>query len=166
MSITDELREWAHARFAGGFSDAMEREVDEIADRIDAEHKAKVDEAYENGKRDERADWLDETDGGYIKLPVDADGVPIRIGDTVKLGDGTFEVRRLELYDMDSWDVLDRFGEPFSPFYMHHVQPDSWERIIQDALTVGWHNGNWNEVASADIHDRLVERCRRLAGEA
>lgn len=38
MSITDELREWAHARFAGGFSDAMEREVDEIADRIDAEH--------------------------------------------------------------------------------------------------------------------------------
>ncbi len=39
MSITDELREWAHARFVGLLSSEWEREVDEIADRIDEQHR-------------------------------------------------------------------------------------------------------------------------------
>ncbi len=66
--ITDELREWAHARFAGGFSDVMEREVDEIADRIDEQHRkalekvaAMVDEPDEIERRVKALEHL--TDG-------------------------------------------------------------------------------------------------------
>lgn len=67
MSITDELREWAHARFSGGFSDAMEREVDEIADRIDEHHRkalekvaAMVDEPDEIERRIKALEHLTE----------------------------------------------------------------------------------------------------------
>ena len=152
MSITNELRRWAYSTFAHTIFSNLEKKVDEIADRIDAEHEKAVTAAHSNGITKYGSVVARE----YVKLPVDADGVPIRLGDTVKLGDGTFEVRRLELYDMDSWDVFDRFGEPFSPFYMHHVQPDSWERIIEDAANLV--RGDNESVVE------LVERCRRLAG--
>ena len=65
--ITDELREWAHARFAGGFSDEMEREVDEIAERIDEQHRkalekvaAMVDEPDEIERRIKALEHLTE----------------------------------------------------------------------------------------------------------
>ena len=149
MSITDELRE-----YADGWRDrSCHERLLAIADRIDAEHEKAVTAARSNGITSYGSMVARE----YVKLPVDADGVPIRLGDKVKLGDGTFEVRRLELYDMDSWDVLDRFGETFSPFYMHHVQPDTWERIIEDAANLV--RGDNESVVE------LVERCRRLAGE-
>ena len=38
MSITDELREWGSR-----WEDAVAREVSEIADRIDAEHRAALE---------------------------------------------------------------------------------------------------------------------------
>lgn len=152
--ITDELRE-----YVGDLQNPKANRLRAIADRIDERYSVKVErlEKYRAA--------VDAMLKEYVKLPADADGVPIRVGDSVALGDGTFEVRRLELYDKDSWDVLDRFGEPFSPLNLRHVQPDSWERIIGDALTVGWPNDSWSEVASDGVHDRLVERCKRLAGE-
>lgn len=144
MSITDELRKIAaKTECASGRCEKLYRgDLDHAADRID--------------ERIERE---------YVKLPVDADGVPIRVGDYVETLIEAFkgERGRVECLTLteDGWCV-----DGDAPSTVRHVQPDSWERIIGDALTVGWHNGNWNEVASADIHDRLVERCRRLAGEA
>lgn len=151
MSITDELRVWGMGAHAAWKIDRTDLDcLHAIADLIDAEHKKAVERA--------RMDGMDATFGdGWVKLPVDADGVPIKLGDNVALGDGTFEVRRLELYDRDSWDVLDRFGEPFSPLNLRHVQPDSWERIMDDAEKLA--RGD-----NAAVME-LVERCRRLAGE-
>ena len=58
MSITSELREWADERFVGLLSSEWEREVDEIADRIDEQHRkalekvaAMVDEPDEMERR-------------------------------------------------------------------------------------------------------------------
>lgn len=155
MSITDELREWWVRKFPV-MDEKLHKDFTAIADRIDERHAKERIKVYDKGVHD--GIDADKDAMGYVKLPVDADGVPIRIGDTVKLGDGTFEVRRLELYDMDSWDVLDRFGEPFSPFYMRHVQPDTWEHIIEDAAKLA--RGDNDAVME------LVERCRRLAGDA
>jgi hypothetical protein len=87
MSITDELREWAKDNTmqdkvlttypaqhpVHGTVESLLR----IADRIDAEHKKDVERA--------RMDGIDATFGdGWVKLPVDADGVPIHIGDRVE----------------------------------------------------------------------------------
>ena len=77
MSITDELREWAH-----GFTDlyvSNERQLLAIADRIDEQHEKVRDKAYNEGVYD--GIDADKNAMGYIKLPVDADGVPIEIGD-------------------------------------------------------------------------------------
>lgn len=86
MSITDELREWAH-----GFNGPWKRNEEmllAIADRIDAEHEAKVSywqgASYKDGYDEGFAsadDWLGQhedamAEHGWVKLPVDADGVP------------------------------------------------------------------------------------------
>ena len=39
MSITNELRRWAYSTFAHTIFSNLEKKVDEIADRIDAEHR-------------------------------------------------------------------------------------------------------------------------------
>lgn len=162
MSITDELRAWNTGRLRPDHAGAL----DAIADRIDAKHKAKADEAYENGKRDERADWLDETDGGYIKLPVDADGVLIHVGDELdglRYEDGTVtgiqygtDGRTMIAVRPNGWDTS-TWRDPEE--YRHHAA-DSWERIIEDAQEYVTDDEPLYSVSE------LVERCRRLAGEA
>ena len=62
----------------------------EIADRIDAEHESACAEAYGNGVMSVPI-ALDES--AWVKLPVDADGEYIRIGDVMEWSDGeTFDV--------------------------------------------------------------------------
>ena len=75
MSITDELRAWFKDRMfmANGW-----QEIHDIADRIDAEHER----AMYNMRR-EFEEWKHTQDTCYVKLPKDADGVPIHIGDKV-----------------------------------------------------------------------------------
>ena len=43
MSITNELRRWAYSMFAHTIFSNLEKKVDEIADRIDAEHRAAIE---------------------------------------------------------------------------------------------------------------------------
>ena len=73
MSITDELREYATNGSLHYCSDYLA-----IADRIDAEHESACAEAYGNGVMSVPI-ALDES--AWVKLPVDADGVPIHVGD-------------------------------------------------------------------------------------
>lgn len=172
MSITDELRDCirtanrSYEDVRNPYNDREilyipEEELLAIADRIDAEHKAKVDEAYENGKRDECADWLDETDGGYIKLPVDADGVPIHVGDELTdEKDRPVKVRVLKLRENGWLFDSSRDGGGMLTTLFHHVKPDSWERIIEDAQEYVTDDEPLYSVSE------LVERCKRLAGEA
>ena len=89
MSITDELRKYADKVDAvyGKFSiSAMMRD---IADRIDERHERELREQYNDGFDEGFAsadDWDDDhadalAEHGWVKLPVDADGKVIRIGD-------------------------------------------------------------------------------------
>ena len=65
--ITDELHEWAHARFVGLLSTEWARELDGIADRIDEQHRralervaAMVDEPDEIERRVKALEHLTE----------------------------------------------------------------------------------------------------------
>ena len=70
-------------------------QAERIADRIDAEHEAKVSywqgASYKDGYDEGFAsadDWLAQNEDamaehGWVRLPVDADGVPIRVGDVM-----------------------------------------------------------------------------------
>lgn len=149
MSITDELREWAGRSL---YYKERRDELTAIADRIDAAHEKGVREL--NGYASDS-----------VLLPLDADGVRIRLGDKLEWASGeTFEVIGI--------------GDGGTLFYMEgdhaewtnaegkrHIKPDSWERIIRDAIAEGFERTDVS--APCDVgNDELVERCRKLAGEA
>lgn len=89
MSITDELRKYAR-EYKLTLNSSLE-----IADRIDAEHESACREAYSKGMK---SIWLpDPTE--YIRLPVDADGEYIHIGDKVTIyGRCVYEVDGIHFY--------------------------------------------------------------------
>lgn len=148
MSITDELRKVAaKTECANGRCEKLYRgDLDHIADRID-----------EQVRRE------------YTELPKDADGVTIRIGDeldSMHYEDGTVAgiryyegCRTLVAVRPHGWDTA-TWNDPIE---YTHAKPDTWERIIEDAQTDGIRNHN--EGKPSDF-DALVERCKRLAGEA
>ena len=163
-SITDELREFMER--ADGYElwcPHHKVELTRIADRIDEEYERARNAAYETGFSD--GEDADEHDG-WMKLPVDADGVPIRVGDVMEERSGhTFEVASLMVFGgSDNWLVLSdarNFSSFREPHDLRHVQPDSWESIIQDAVKLGY-----ADYPTTSYEAELVERCRRLAGEA
>lgn len=78
MAITDELRKEARGFGRYVYTAPQADCLTAIADRIDAEHEADVSTACR------LAAGLDDdalAKRGYIALPVDADGVPIHVGD-------------------------------------------------------------------------------------
>ena len=92
MSITEELRDWSMDAHAGWIISRVELDaLHAIADRIDAEHERGMADAELCAAPTEAQ--LSEL--GYVKLPVDADGVPIHVGD--ELTDG--KVARLLICD-------------------------------------------------------------------
>ena len=91
MSITDELREYVIGADGMGMTHGHAKSIYAIADRID--EGAKDNELFrrEAGPfcdrlRDAAAERADVTLFGvdYTALPLDADGVPIRVGDMVE----------------------------------------------------------------------------------
>jgi hypothetical protein len=80
MSITDELRQVAaKTEGANGRCGKLYRgDLDRIADRIDEAHKHAI--AYVDDRDPEMM-----AENGWVRLPVDADGVPIRVGDVVTM---------------------------------------------------------------------------------
>ena len=136
MSITDELREFAreHQPYKSELYNAQVCDhLCAIADRIDAEHEHAIGHV-----NDYDPETMDEH--GWVKLPLDADEVPIRVGDELEfcgrritvIGIGNVTV------DEDSMGVFAHHGngeyEWFNAEFCRHVQPDSQERIIEDGL--------------------------------
>lgn len=166
-SITDELRAWVRHidvnPHLGYLNDAGEQGLLNLADRIDAEHAEACRKAKGDGIRIVEEAAMEEMRQEWVKLPVDADGAPIHVGDEVELtdecaarfdGDGRFgKVEEISLLE-DGWYVD---GE--RPSTLRHVKPDSWERIIEDACerAVRCSKGGY-DCGTKD----LVERCRRL----
>ena len=82
MSITDELRKWGYG-FCGDTHDV----VTAIADRIDAEHEEATSEFWQ---KINAVPVTDENmaENGWVRLPKDADGEYIHIGDVMVYADG------------------------------------------------------------------------------
>lgn len=131
MSITDELRNCI--RTANRSYEDMrnpcndreilhipEEELLKIADRIDAEHESACAGAYGNGVMSVPI-ALDES--AWVKLPVDADGVPIRVGDELVIFETGALARAydLELYEGGRWMVCDdEMTDSINPKRLRH----------------------------------------------
>lgn len=140
MSITDELREIAtKTECANGRCEKLYRgDLEHIADRIDAEHERQCAESWMRGHDAWAAiDRSDEmAEHGWVKLPVDADGVPIHAGDVLTDGKHTYTVTSVTFdsfavtacghseTSLNSWPI-DQPGK-----MRHHHEP-----TVEDVLT-------------------------------
>lgn len=171
MSITDELREWFKDRLfmANGW-----QEIRDIADRIDAEHEAKVSywqgASYKDGYDDGFAsadDWLaDHEDAmaehGWVKLPVSEDGDVLHVGelvdeklpfggyaapapiDTMELSRGASGYRWMVKLDAESRALI-------SPKLLRHHHKPTVEDVLRDVVTL-CHN-TWKEESPFHFYD-------------
>ena len=155
MSITDELRKWAH-----GFNGPWRRNEEmllAIADRIDAEHeKAEQDLIDANNQMEQLCECS-------IRLPVDADGVPIHVGDVMEWDNGTFTVHELKVTE-DGWTTWDeQHGYTVHTDETHHHAPtveDVLQKLLEQA--VGYSDAHTTVALNA------IAECAaklRLAGE-
>lgn len=132
-------------------------------------------------------DWKGNAEGfepdAYMRLPLDADGVPIRIGDTVYVNGGSeFRVRSITVTSEGSAigvNPLDSFCFCLSmkPERLSHRAPepaDSWEKLEEDA-SVGAQDycANWlgidvRKTLTSDDDEAfakdIIRRAKKLAG--
>lgn len=83
MAITDELREWFD-RYT--MRKDVYDELTAIADRIDAEHEKAIASVMNDALY--HANDKDMADLGWVRLPKDADGEYVHIGDVMVYADG------------------------------------------------------------------------------
>ena len=178
-SITDELRDFAKR---WPCTDYVCKDMLAIADRIDAEHEAKVSywqgASYKDGYDEGFAsadDWLAQhedamAEHGWVRLPVDADGVPIRVGD-VLTDDAEFKsegkVIRLMLED-ESWSVGLECGGWTNPSIheWHHYHEPTVEDVLAEFFEeVGDGLHTINAVDTRVIIAKYAKRLT-LAGDA
>lgn len=111
----------------------------------------------------------------YIAVPTDKDRMPTHVGDIVysakdfkpfhvqgvMVGDGTRNDNVL-ITDGDASFWVDGTS-------VAHTKPDSWEQIINDAVSLGVNVCTVHSYVAiqeqAEIRSRLVARCRKLAGD-
>lgn len=136
-------------------SDKAEGELADLCDNIDAIHRSLEAE-------NERLRNASEHGDDWIKLPVDADGVPIHIGDWIVNPDISNQKQKVAAIAPDSvyW-----WGENGCHWrrshHVRHHRPDTWERIIEDATKLGF-----TDPDNEHLRDKLVARCKTLAGDA
>ena len=168
MSITDELREFARR---WPCTDYIRKDMLAIADRIDAEHERKVQQAHADGLN-EQMDFHDNfVPSNYILLPVDADGEPIHVGDvvTAKLMFGgtskPLAVDRMELSrgkDGYLWTIaLDTDKSCFNlPKILRHYHAPTVEDVLREfgKAWVEWEDGSpYDPIAKYAAKLRLAE---------
>lgn len=166
--ITKELRELMSYQAVVG-TDTFKSRVaadpdafDAACDNIDAVHRSLEQENERLRDASKRGD-------DWIKLPVDADGVPIRANDELfweQDGTSAGRVTAIGVGERAGWVWLLHDGSNVSigrqVNKVCHRKPDTFERIIEDAIDT---HGNGFNPSWTDERDKLIARCKALAGE-
>lgn len=163
MSITDELREWWVRKFPV-MDEELHKDFTAIANRIDTEHERAIQQTL-MGEGGVPATDENMAEHGWIRLPKDADGEYIRVGDEMDsrvdyLFDGKpFTVRALVLCE-DGWEVADgRFGNRYEPDSLrHHHAPTVEDMLREFAGTLASADNNWG----SDVNDAIAKYAAKL----
>ena len=169
--------------------DAHEREVDGGVDSMTdaqlADHGlCRIGSAAEDNERFRReagpfcdrlreaaAECADVTLFGvdYIALPVDADGVPIHVGDVLTDGEYTFRVDELAAFGDGSWSIRNEDGNAWAACDITHHHAPTVEDVLREFTDEVWNRCCEGATASDSGIDGLVAECAaklRLAGDA
>jgi hypothetical protein len=118
---------------------------------------------YKPFDREPALRMLDEIEVQYMKLPMDADGVPIRLGDFLQLGDEKSEVVSLAFTD-SGWEWECVHGDYHAPMFARHVKPDTVESLLEEFLLAMADATDQPDIEAAERRAvaEYAERIRRL----
>ena len=100
-------------------------------------------------------EWLDMH--GHVELPRDVNDIPIRVGNEVETIIGKRDEVRFMTLNGAGW-LINEAG--WLPTHLRHYVIDTWERIISDAVKLGFTDPDNEHLA-----DKLVSRCKALASD-
>ena len=169
MSITDELREHVKA-----FNRLAREGIEDIADRIDAEHERETREQYTKGHNDgfdegyaSADDWYvshttELLKHGWIPLPKDADFKAIDVGDKLTDGKNTYTVTSIAFNSCNvvvygcteanksEWPI-DQTSK------MHHVEHVTVEGTLRELVHEVTPDVEWEDELFAEYAERIRE---------
>ena len=128
MSITDELREYALGWDEGN---RVRRDLTAIADRIDEEHEREVTMARGEAVTELGHKVVSE----YVKLPKDADGEYIHVGDVLTDGKYTFVAYELAVFGDGSWSIRNEDGNAWAACDVTHHHEPTVEDVLREMST-------------------------------
>ena len=108
------------------------------------------------------------TKNGLVRLPVDADGEPIHVGDVLTDGEYTFRVDELAAFGDGSWSIRNEDGNAWSACDVTHHHAPTVEDVLRALTDEVWNRCCEGATASDSGIDELVAECAaklRLAGE-
>ena len=145
QEIIDHMQLYPSCVFDGTWLDSWHREFDRLANAIQAE----VDERF-------------------MELPVDADGVPIRVGDVVKctFADDNATVKYLSLQE-DGWSIVVDYPDGRghrTPESMRHVKPRTLEDVLCDFANDVAMQGHQIGLTAHGLSDKYAAEIRELLG--
>ena len=151
MSITDELRKWGY-----GFCGSSYEVVNAIADRIDAEHEEAIQQVLMD---DGGVPATDENmaEHGWVRLPVDADGEYIHIGDVMegeRISGGYGEPFEVIGYVMSNGELepMDEHRNPRKRKYLRHHHAPTVEDVMVEFAT-DWESAQDGEDKTAVLEE-------------
>ena len=114
------------------------------ANHIMSDHISKLKALEEeNAKLKGKLELMECVQGpsGYMELPLDADGVPIHIGDKVDIDGEAMTVLGYRLYNGELLLIVKKMEssitftpKPSDVRHFKYVPPDSWEKLEEDAM--------------------------------
>lgn len=107
MESIEKLREWVKSLYTPNSGELKVEGLD-IADEIEAEIAEK-----------------------YMELPVDADGVPIHVGDEVKC---RFDKKTRHVAYVGKYGFLEEPSKYFNATFFDHVKPRTIEDVLRDLV--------------------------------
>ena len=167
MRITGELRKWGYG-FCGDTHDV----VTAIADRIDAEHQKALDEwkaehgqMWLKGYSECHAELLEGNETlasdlercSWIRLPKDADGVPIHVGDMMAYADNTKPMEVVALVPPAVFLTED--GPRYADMCRHYHAPTVEDVLREFAGTLASADNNWG----SDVNDAIAKYAAKLS---
>lgn len=172
MGITDDLKKRITKVKRIKFADLESLLL--MMERIDRAHTSALECAHNAGYEEGYEDHADELrERGCVKLPVDGDRVPWTGNERMfEDMDGHRYTMYGLMYDGERWYVdcglvgPDKHHHLIEITLVRHAkpEPDTWERIIEDAIRAGFADGDPHDPDQMEASE-LVARCKALAGE-